>query len=92
MPDFGCLRNFALSWAGKATTGTYHFVPGVANISAPVELVITQFDDQVTIRLVSQLVSDISTVLQKWIKYVMVLLSQHLFFSLQQQFFLLFLP
>ena len=44
-------------------------MPAVANFPAPVELVITQVDDHVKIRLTSQLINGISRVLQKLLKY-----------------------
>ena len=44
-------------------------MPAVANFPAPVELVITQVDDHVKIRLTSQLINSISGVLQKLHKY-----------------------
>ena len=40
-----------------------------ATVPAPVELVITQVDDHVNWRLISQLINDISRVLQKLLKY-----------------------
>ena len=44
-PDFNRWSNFALSWVDKVTTGTKSFVSVIANLPAPVELVITQIDD-----------------------------------------------
>ena len=40
-----------------------------ATVPAPVELVIAQVDDHVNWRLISQLINDISRVLQKLLKY-----------------------
>ena len=40
-----------------------------ATVPAPVELVITQVDDHVNWRLISQLINGISRVLQKLLKY-----------------------
>ena len=40
-----------------------------SNLPAPVELVITQVDDHVKMRLTSQLINGISRVLQKLLKY-----------------------
>ena len=53
----------------KVTTGTWSFVSVIENLSAPVELVITQVDDHVKIRLTSQLINDVSRVIQKLLKY-----------------------
>ena len=41
----------------------------IANLAAPVKLVITQVDDHVKIKFTSQLINDISRVLQKLPKY-----------------------
>ena len=68
-PDFNCLSNFSLSLVHRITTGTYNFVSVIANFPSPVELVITQFLDHVKIRLTSQLINGISSVLQKLLKY-----------------------
>ena len=51
------------------TTGTYNFVSVIANFLSPLELVITQSLDHVNIRLTSQLINGISSVLQKLLKY-----------------------
>ena len=69
IPDFNCWSNYALSWVDNVTTGTKSFVSVIANLIAPVELVITQVDDQVKMRLTSQLINGISRVLQKLLKY-----------------------
>ena len=68
-PDFSCWSNFSLSLIDKVTTGTYSFVFVIANFPSPVELVITQSSDHVKIRLTSQLIKGISSVLQKFLKY-----------------------
>ena len=68
-PDFNCCNNFALSCVDKVTTVTYNFVSVILNVPAPVELVITQVDDHVKIKLTSQLIKGISRVLQKLFKY-----------------------
>ena len=68
-PDFSCWSNFSLSLVDKVTTGTYNFVSVIANFPSPVELVITQSLDHVKIRLTSQLINGISSVLQKFLKY-----------------------
>ena len=47
----------------------FTFVSVIANLPAPVELVITQVDDHVKMRLTSQLIKGISRVLQKLLKY-----------------------
>ena len=67
--DFNCWSNFSLSLVDKVTTGTYNFVSVIVNFPSPVELVITQSLDYVKIRLTSQLVKGISSVLQKLLKY-----------------------
>ena len=67
-PDFHCWSNYALSWVDNVTTGTKSFVSVIANLIAPVELVITQVDDQVKMRLTSKLINDISRVLQNFLK------------------------
>ena len=59
----------SLSLVDKVTTGTYNFVSVIVNFPSPVELVITQSLDHVKIRLTSQLINDISRVLQKLLKY-----------------------
>ena len=41
----------------------------MANVPAPVELVITKVDEHIKIRLTSQLIKGISRVLQKLLKY-----------------------
>ena len=50
-------------------TGTCNFLSVFSNFPWPVELVITQFLDHVKIRLTSQLINGISSVLQKLLKY-----------------------
>ena len=42
----------------------------MANVFAPVKLVMTEVDDPVKIRLISKLIKDISGYLQKKIKYL----------------------
>ena len=68
-PDYNCCNSFALSWVGKITTRTRIVVSVIANFSTPAESVITQVDEQVRMRLVSQLIKGISRVLQKLLKY-----------------------
>ena len=53
-PDFNCWNSFVLSWVYKVTTGTYNFVSPTANFPWPVELVITEVDGHVKMRLTSQ--------------------------------------
>ena len=50
-------------------TRTYNFVSVIANFPSPVELVITQSLDHVSIRLTSQLINGLSSVLKKLLKY-----------------------
>ena len=61
------------------------------NVPAPAEKVIAQVDDQVRMKLISQLISGISRVLQKLNKHLMVLLFQHPLNYNHLVFFLLFL-
>ena len=68
-PDFNCCNNVALSCVDKVTTGTYDSVSVISNFPSPVELVITQVDENVKIQLTSQLINDISRVLQNLLKY-----------------------
>ena len=71
-PDFNYGINFALSWVDKVTTGTEKFVSVIVNVgfqSATLELIITQFSDQVKISLASQFIKGISRVLQKILRY-----------------------
>ena len=58
-----------MSWVDKVTIGTKSFVSVISNPPAPVELVITQVDGHVKMKLTSQLINGISRVLQKLIKY-----------------------
>ena len=50
-------------------TGKYNLVYVIANFPSPAKLVITQSLDHVKIRLTSQLINGISSVLQKLLKY-----------------------
>ena len=78
----------------KVTTGTYKIVPSILNValigsataglasgstSLAAFLVITQFSDQVKIRIISQLINGISSVLQKLLKYFVAKQFQHFF-------------
>ena len=68
-PHFNCSSRSALSWVDKVTTGTSSFVSVILNFVFPVAVEITQFSDQVKMRLISQLINGISGVLQKLLKY-----------------------
>ena len=68
-PDFNYWSNFTLSWADKVTTWTQSFVSVILNLLFPVELAITQVDDDVQKRLTLQLINSISKVLQKLLQY-----------------------
>ena len=68
-PDFSYCNNFSLSLVDKVTTGTYNFVCIISIFPSPVELATTQPLDHVKIRLASQLIKGISSVLQKLLKY-----------------------
>ena len=62
-------KSFSLSLVDKVAIGTYNFVSVTANFLSPVELVMTQSLDHVKIRLTSQLINGISSVLRKLLKY-----------------------
>ena len=53
----------------KLLLGNIIFVSVISNATSPVELVITQVDDHVKIKLTLQLIKGISRVLQKLFKY-----------------------
>ena len=57
--------SFVLSGVDTVTTGTKSLVSVIANLPAPVELIITQVDDHVKIELTSQLIKGILRVFQK---------------------------
>ena len=63
-PDFNHWRSCALSWVDKVTSYKV-----VANLPAPVKLVITQVDDYVKMKLTSQLINSISRVLPELLEY-----------------------
>ena len=67
--DFNFSSNLILSWVDKVTTGTYSYVSVIANVVAFVSLDNTHLLDQVKMRLISQLIKDISRILQKLLKY-----------------------
>ena len=50
-------------------TGTQSFVSIILNFVAPVTEEITQSSDKVKMRIISQLINDISRVLQKLLNY-----------------------
>ena len=58
-----------MSSVDRVTTETRSFVLVTANFVAPVAAEITQSSDQVRIRLISQLIRNISRVLQKLLQY-----------------------
>ena len=64
----------------------------MANAPRPVQKLITQVDNQVRMRLISELISGISKVLEKLLKYFNLLLLQLPLYYQQQWFFTLFLP
>ena len=53
-PDFNCCNSFTLSWVDTVTTGTRSFASVIADVAAwfVAALDITQFPDQVRMRLV----------------------------------------
>ena len=63
-PYFNRSSSFALSWFNEAPT-----VIVIAIIPAPAEFVMTQIDDHLRIRLISQLITGISIGLQKLLNY-----------------------
>ena len=91
-PDYNCCNSFALSWVGKITTRTRSVVSVIANFSTPAESVITQVDEQVRMRLVSQLIKGISRVLQKLLKYFNGTAISTSFALSAAEFFPLFIP
>ena len=64
-PDFNCCNIIALSSVDKITTGTFYLVSVIENVVAwlTAALDITQFSGQVRMRLISELINDISRVL-----------------------------
>ena len=78
-------------WLIKLQLEHKDFVSAISNFPTPVELVITQVDDHVKMRLISQLINGISRVLQKLLSILMVQLFQNLSYYYQQEYFLLFL-
>ena len=68
-PDFNCCNSFVLSLVDKVTTGRSSFVSVIGKVVTLSPSEITQFADQVTIRLISQLIKSISRVLQKLLNY-----------------------
>ena len=67
-PDFNSSSSFALSRVEKVTTRTNSLVSVILNVPTPVESVMISFVDQVSCRFISQLIKDISRVLQKLLK------------------------
>ena len=53
LAHFNCWNNLPLSWVDKATTGTYSFVSVISSLPTTVELVTTQVDGHVRMRLIS---------------------------------------
>ena len=68
-PDFNCCNSFVLSLVDKVKTGRSSFVSVIGKVVTLSPSEITQFADQVTIRLISQLIKSISRVLQKLLNY-----------------------
>ena len=68
-PDFNCCNSFVLSLVDKVTTGRSSFVSVIGKVVTLSPSEIAQFADQVTIRLISQLIKSISRVLQKLLNY-----------------------
>ena len=53
----------------------------IVNVSAPIELEVTQFADQVRMRLISQVIKGISRVPQNYLSILILLLFQHLLYA-----------
>ena len=81
-PNFNCSKKLLSSFVDKVKTGTYNYVSFILNIAFVGEeslrlfvigllfmLVITQFADQVKVKDTSQLINDMSKLLQKLLKY-----------------------
>ena len=66
---FNCCSNCALSWVDKFTTGTQRFVSLVVKAVTLLPSQITQFANQVRVRLISQLIKGISRFLQTLFRY-----------------------
>ena len=64
-PSFNCCNSFVLSCVDKVTTGTKSFVSVITIFVFLNAEEITQFSDQVKIRLISQLIEGTSRILQK---------------------------
>ena len=64
--NFNWWSSFALPWVDKVTTSA------IKNVPVPVELLITQIDDHVKMRLISQLINDISKVLEKLLYFTKI--------------------
>ena len=58
-PDFNCCNRSVLSWVYKITIGTQSFISVIANV----------VNSQTKMRLISQSIDGISTVLQKLLKW-----------------------
>ena len=69
--DFNCCNCFALSLVDKVTTGTESFLSVIVNFAALVGEEIIQSADEVKMRLISQLIKDISriTYVLQWYCY-----------------------
>ena len=82
-PVFNCSKSLFSFSADRVTTGTYNFVSFIFNV-APVVLLLaftpgaaflvallvtTQFSDQVKVKVASQLINGMFSILQKLLKY-----------------------
>ena len=70
-PGFNSYNNFALYWVDNVKNGTWKFVSVIENVisSFSAALYITEFLDQVRMRLVLPFINNIWRVLQKLLKY-----------------------
>ena len=66
---FNSCSNCALSWVDKFTTGIQRFVSLVVKAVTLLPSQITQFGNQVRVRLISQLIKGISRFLQTLFRY-----------------------
>ena len=68
-PDFICCSSFVLPWVDRFTIRPEILVSVIAKVVALSSSQMTQFDDLVNIRYVSQLINDILPVLPKLLRY-----------------------
>ena len=79
--NYNRCNRFKFCGVDKVTTDASSFVSVILNSIAPVTAETTQFVDEVGIRLISQLISDISRVLQIYLSIIIVQLFQNFKYS-----------